>query len=295
LADTTGDRVLYLRTRRDADALRERLTPGERLVVLGGGFIGCEVAATARGLGVEVTVLEMANAPLERVLGREIGDVVADIHRAAGVDVRTGERVLSVTETPAGLRVTTDRRELECGFLLVGIGMVPNTEFLDGTPIACDNGVLVDEYCRTGVDGVYAAGDVAAHRHPLYGRRMRVEHYDNAIKQGAAAARTMLGDLVAYDDPHWFWSDQYDHHLQSVGVAHGAATVVLRGSLADRSFSAFSLDGERVLSVFALDRPKDIVVGRKLIRSGLPVTADQLRDESVDLRTLAPRPQKVAR
>jgi 3-phenylpropionate/trans-cinnamate dioxygenase ferredoxin reductase subunit len=295
LPGVAGERVHYLRTRRDAEALRERLVPGERLVVLGGGFIGCEVAATARTLGVDVLVLEAAAVPLERVLGAEIGAVIADIHRVAGVEVRTGETVESVVETPSGLRVTTDRDELECGFLLAGIGMVPNTEFLDGSGVACDNGVLVDEYCRSSVDGVYAAGDVAAHHHPLYGHRLRVEHYDNAIKQGVAVARTMLGELVPYDDPHWFWSDQYDHRLQSVGIAHTSDTAVVRGSIADRSFSVFYLDGPRVLSVFALDRPKDIVAGRKLVRSGQPVTAEQLRDESVDLRTLIPRKHKAAR
>jgi 3-phenylpropionate/trans-cinnamate dioxygenase ferredoxin reductase subunit len=295
LPGVSSDRVLYLRTRADADALRERLRPGERLVVLGGGFIGCEVAATARGLGVDVTVLEMAAVPLQRVLGADIGAVVADIHRANGVDFRTGERVEAVSETADGLRVTTDRGVLECGHLLVAVGLVPNTEFLADTPITCDNGVHVDRYCQTSVPGVYAAGDVAAHDHPLYGRRMRVEHYDNAAKQGAVAARNLLGEEVVYDDPHWFWSDQYAHHLQSVGIAQSTGDPVVRGSVAERTFSVFYLDDGRVRAVFAIDRPKDIVAGRKLIRSGQPVTAEALRDESVDLRHLVPRPQRAAR
>lgn len=282
-----SDRVAYLRTREDADRLAERLRQGEPLVVLGGGFIGCEIAASARQLGVEVTVLEMAPVPLERVLGADLGGVVAEIHRDAGVDFRTGERVHAVSETADGLAVTTDRGRLECGLLVVAVGMVPNIELVEGTSVRCANGIQVDEHCRTAVPDIYAAGDVAAHFHPGCGRHVRVEHHDNAVKQGAVAARNMLGEDVAYTDPHWFWSDQYEHSLQSVGFHDRCDEVVVRGSVTDRAFARFALVEERVRTVVALNRGRDVLAGKKLIASAVTVTADQIRDESVDLRRLA--------
>ncbi|MGH8934373.1 MAG: oxidoreductase C-terminal domain-containing protein, partial [Egibacteraceae bacterium] len=141
----------------------------------------------------------------------------------------------------------------------------------------------------TTVPDVFAAGDVAAHLHPTYGRHIRVEHHDNALKQGTAAARNMVGANVPYDDPHWFWSDQYTHNLQSIGVADGCDEVVVRGSLDDRCFSVFSLSGGRVRAVFALNRGKDVMAGRRLIASGVPVEAARLRDESVEVKRLVPR------
>lgn len=288
LDQARSDRVAYLRTVADAEALAKRLRAAGRLVVLGGGFIGCEVAATARQLGVEVTVLEMESVPLQRALGQRFGALIGQIHREAGVELRTGERVESVAETRDGLLVTTDRGRLECGMLLVAVGLQPNAEVVAGTAVRCENGILVDEYCRSTVPDIFAAGDVAAHRHPLYGRHIRVEHHDNAQRQGAAAARNMLGPAVSYDDPHWFWSDQYEHSLQSVGIAGPDDEIVVRGSVPDRCFSVFSLSGGKVRSVFALDRGKDVIAGRRLIAAGVPVRAEELRDESVNLRRLAP-------
>jgi 3-phenylpropionate/trans-cinnamate dioxygenase ferredoxin reductase subunit len=280
-------RVGYLRTLEDADRLAKRLRQGEPLLVVGGGFVGCEVAAAARQLGVEVTVLEMAPVPLERALGQQLGGLVAEIHRDAGVDFRTGERVKSVAETADRLVVTTERGRLECGTLLAAVGMVANTDVIQGTSVTCDNGIRVDEYCRTSVPGIFAAGDVAEHYHPTFGRHLRVEHHDNAIKHGAVAARNMLGEDVAYDDAHWFWSDQYDHNLQSIGFDDGCDEVAVRGSVAARSFARFSLAQGRVRAVTALDRGGDILVGRKLIESGVRVGVDALADESLDLRRLA--------
>jgi 3-phenylpropionate/trans-cinnamate dioxygenase ferredoxin reductase subunit len=282
-----GDRVGYLRTVADADWLAKRLRQGEPLVVLGGGFIGCEVAAAARQLDVEVTVLEMAEVPLKPALGSELGGLVAEIHREAGVDFRTGERVVAVTGSTDGLVVNTDRGELECGALLVAVGMVPNTALVQESSVACENGVLVDQHCRTSVPDIYAAGDVASHFHPGYGRHVRVEHHDNAVRHGAVAARNMLGENVAYDDPHWFWSDQYEHKLESIGSEHGCDEFVVRGSVADRSFARFALAQGRVRGVVALNHGKDVLAGKKLLASGVEVSAEDLRDESIDLKRLA--------
>jgi 3-phenylpropionate/trans-cinnamate dioxygenase ferredoxin reductase subunit len=279
------ERVVHLRTLADSDLLTKRLRQGEPLVVLGAGFVGCEVAAAARKLGVEVTVLELADVPLRRAIGDRFGALVGDVHREAGVDLRTGEGVESVTPTRDGLLVTTSRGRLECGLLLVAVGLEPNVELAG--ELLCDNGILVDQTCRTSAPAVFAAGDVAAHLHPLYGRHVRVEHYDNALKQGAVAGHNMVAaEPRAYAEPHWFWSDQYEHSLQYLGLPDPSAPVVVRGSVQSRQFSAWTLSGGVVSSVFTMNRTKDVVAGKRLIATRTPVTAAQLADESTDLRRL---------
>jgi 3-phenylpropionate/trans-cinnamate dioxygenase ferredoxin reductase subunit len=294
LPGADGERILTLRERADADRLAACLGPGERLVILGGGFIGCEVAACARAAGAEVTILEMQDHPLQAAVGRQIGEVVSGIHRDAGVTLRTGERVTSVTEFADGLVVETDRGSLHCSRLLVAIGLAPNVGFLAGTPVACRDGVLVDELCETNVEGIYAAGDVAAHLHPTFGRHIRVEHYDNAIKQGAAAAASMLGETTPFIDPHWFWSDQHGHNLQSVGFPAGCDEVIVRGDLATRSFSVFYLQDGVVRSVFAIDRGKDVSVGRRMVLGEFRPDPALLRDPDVDLRRMLSGRQRRA-
>lgn len=283
---THGDRILYLRTRQDADALAAHLQPDHRLAIVGAGFIGCEVAASARRRGADVTMLEITDVPLEHAVGVDVGEAIAAIHRDEGVDVRTGEQVVSVKQAGETVLLETSRTRLEADVVVVGVGIEPNVELVHGTDVRTDDGILVDQRCRTSVDGVFAAGDVARHYHPVFGRHLRVEHYDNAIKQGTAAAESMLDREIVFDDPHWFWSDQYDHTLQSVGVPGAWDELVLRGSLKDRSFTAFYLERGHVRAVFTLNRPKDVLRARKLVHSQAPVDPAQVRDESVDLRTL---------
>jgi 3-phenylpropionate/trans-cinnamate dioxygenase ferredoxin reductase subunit len=291
LPGVTSERVRYLRTLDDARALQELAASGEALVVLGGGFIGCEVAAAARAAGVDVTVLEMQPTLLRRALDPQLGEIVEDVHRDRGVTVRTGERVESVEEITGGLLVRTDRATLECSALLVAVGMARATELLDGTPVACDDGVLVDEHAETGVPGVFAAGDVAATWEPRLGRRLRLEHDDNAAKQGALAARNMLGGRVVHEAPHWFWSDQYEHSIQMAGLPDGHDEVVLRGTPEDRSFCVFWLQAGHVVAMLAFDRGREMVAGRKLVAARAEVSAAQLKDESVELRRLL-RPRR---
>lgn len=290
LRGVAGDRVLYLRTLDDADRLRAHLTPGSRMVVVGAGFIGCEVAATARTLGVAVTVLEALDRPLGRVFGDEIGTLVAEIHRDEGVDLRCGEAVTSVTEHGGEAVVTTaGGGTITCDVVVVGVGIVPNVELVAGTGVEVDNGIVVDERCRTSVPGIYAAGDVANHEHPIFGRRMRVEHYDNALRQGAAAAANMLDRPVAFDDVHWFWSDQYTHNLQYVGCADGWDQLVVRGHIPERRFAAFYLRQRRIVAAFGVDRGQDVAAAKRLVHARARVDPRLLRDEDVDLRTLLRR------
>jgi 3-phenylpropionate/trans-cinnamate dioxygenase ferredoxin reductase subunit len=287
LPGVAGEGVCYLRTLADAAQLRDRINAAEHVAVLGGGFIGCEVAAAAVRLGKRVTILEALPTLLHRVLGPDLGELIAGIHRGEGVDVRTGQAVTSVRSLPDGVSVTTGEGSVHCDVLVVGVGTEPNQGIVENEGLCCGAGIPVDEYCATAAPDVYAVGDVAAQYLPRYGRRVRVEHHDTAIRQGTAAARNMLGAREAFTDIHWFWSDQYEHTIQSAGVADGTGHFVIRGSLEHQCFSAFRLDGNRVRSVIALNRPRDVLDVRRLLAREHSVTADQLRDESTPLKRLA--------
>ncbi len=277
-----GDRVHYLRTAADARRLREALAGAEHLVILGAGFIGCEVAASAVALGKTVTIFEPEPAPLARALGVLIGTALLDVHRARGVEVRTGEYVESCT--PEGVLTSNLGHRVEADLVLVGVGAQPNVELAVAAGIETGNGILVDECGRTSAPDVYALGDVAAQLH--HGRRIRVEHHDNALRQGMSLAATLTGDPVPHTDPHWFWSDQYEHKLQSVGHARDLDDLIVRGSIEDQRFAAFSLTDGRIDAVIALNRPGDVLAVRRALYSPHQVTADQLRDESVPLKEL---------
>jgi 3-phenylpropionate/trans-cinnamate dioxygenase ferredoxin reductase subunit len=281
--------VVDLRTIEDADRIRAEASAGRTAVVVGAGFIGCEVAASLRSLGVEVEVVEIFDTTLVRALGSEVGRVFEDIHRDQGVRFRFGQSVKRFEGTRrVEAVVTTDGSRIECDFAVVGVGIEPAVEVVAGSGVAVDNGIVVDKRCRTSVDGVFAAGDVANHLHPLFGTRMRVEHWDNALKQGAAAARAMMGSEEPFDDPHWFWSDQYDHNLQSMGHLAERDELVVRGRLEDRRFLVFYLKGGTVRGVVGLNKGKEVRRSAGLIRSKARVDPTALRDEDVDLRTLAP-------
>jgi 3-phenylpropionate/trans-cinnamate dioxygenase ferredoxin reductase component len=185
-------------------------------------------------------------------------------------------------------RVTTARgRRIECDFAVVGLGVEPATELLAGTGVEIDNGIVVDEYCRTNVEGIYAAGDVANHYHPVFGRHIRIEHWQNALKQGPAAARNMLGEGRPYEEIPWFWSDQYEHNLQYAGFHTEWDELVVRGSLEERSFVAFYRKDGRVLAAVAIGRGRDLRRSVPLIKAQEQVEAAMLRDPDIDLRTLA--------
>ena len=279
-ADLEG--ICGLRTVRDADRIREQMVPGRRAVVVGMGFIGSEVAASLRQKGVDFVAIDPSKMPLFRVLGEAVGQTIADLHRAHGV--RTifedtvaafeGTRRVTHVVTKAGLR-------LECDFVVVGIGIEPAVELLDGSGIHVDNGVVVDEYCQTNASGVYAAGDVANHYHPIFDRRIRVEHWQNAIKQGAAAARNMRGKRIAYDEIHWFWSDQYDANLQYAGFHMKWEQLVVRGHLDSRSYLACYVNGGRIDAAVGLNRAKDVRRIMPLIKSRRAVDLDQGRSGSL--------------
>lgn len=272
--------VHYLRTLEDASGLARAMRSGRRIAIVGAGFIGLEVAATARRLGLETLVVDPLEIPLLPIVGREVGQFIADVHRAEGVDLRLGERVTRLD----GSKVVTDAGAYEADVVAAGIGVVPNVELAEGTGIVVDNGFVVDENCRTSVPEIFAAGDVASYPHPVLGERLRIEHWQNANAQGVVAARGMLGIAARVEDLPWFWTDQYDLNVQMVGHARRWDRVVLRGT--GRTFSAWYLEHGRVKMTLAVNRFKDLRPARELIRSGAAVSAEALADESVDLKSL---------
>ncbi len=256
------DGALYLRTVQDSDVLRERIKPGSRVTIVGAGWIGCEVAASARQIGAEVTLIEMAEVPLERVLGRELGEFYRDLHVEHGVRFMGGSGLDDVAGTNPDM-------------VLIGAGVAPRTELAEQAGLEVDNGIRVDAALRTSAPNIFAAGDVANAWHPLLERNLRVEHWANALTQGPAAARSMLGQDVSYDHVPYFFSDQYDVGMEYAGHGEGADQVVIRGDLGAREFIAFWLREGRVLAGMNVNVWDVTDTIQALIRSGAVV--DQAR------------------
>ena len=281
--------VFDLRDLRDADAIRAAVRGGVRVVCVGMGFIGAEVAASLRGMGCEVTVVEIFETALYRVLGGDIGRVLESIHRDHGVAMHFND-VVDRFEGDGKLErvVTKGGRSIDADVAIVGIGTEPVVEVMAGTGLDQAGGIPVGPSLETAIPGVFAAGDVARHDHPVFGP-IRVEHFDNAIKMGAAAARGMLGKAEVFDDPHWFWSDQYDVQIQMAGFAPTWDRMIVRGSLEDRSFCAFLLDAAGVLlSAVSIEWPRDVRRSFELIRRQIRPDPVALADPAVDLRSLVP-------
>jgi 3-phenylpropionate/trans-cinnamate dioxygenase ferredoxin reductase component len=273
------DGVLYLRTVEDSDALRARLDRGGSVVVVGAGWIGAEVAASARQRGLDVTVLDPLSVPLERVLGAAVGGIYRDIHSDHGVRMLMGTGVEAFEGDGAVERVrTSDGRGLDCDFAVVGIGVEPRSQLATEAGIAVSDGVSVDACLRTDADGVFAAGDVAHAEHPFYGERIRVEHWANALNQGPAAARNMLGQELPYERLPYFFSDQYDVGMEYSGFARSWDRVVLRGDPAGREFVAFWLAGDRVLAGMNVNVWGVTDAIQRLIRERVPVDDRRLAD-----------------
>jgi len=280
------DGVRYLRRLEDSEALKAAFAEVGRVVVIGGGWIGLEVAAAARTAGLAVTVLEAAALPLLRVLGPEVARVFADLHREHGVDLRCGvhvERILGAGGRVTGVELGGGE-VVGADLVVVGVGIRPNTALAQGAGLAVENGVLVDAHLRTSDPDVYAAGDVANAFHPFLERRLRVEHWANAMRQGPVAARSMLGQDATYARLPYFFTDQYDLGMEYNGYAGAEDRVVLRGDVAGREFIAFWLADGRVLAGMGVniwDTTADVT---KLITSRREVDLGRLANPDVPLR-----------
>ena len=246
--------IHYLRTVAECDAIKREAVPGRRAVVIGMGFIGCEVAASLTQLGVRITAVFPGQNPLDRVLGAQVGALIGAMHSAKGVELRPGDQVAAFEGTERLEAVVTGTgHRIACDFAVAGIGIQPE---LPAVPVTQENGILTDERCRASAPDVYAAGDIANHLHPLFGR-IRVEHYNNAEKQGTAAARSMLGSAAPYDYLHSFWSDQYEHKIEYVGHADQWDEFVIRGSVAEAKLIGIYLVDGVVRAAVGLDRGGD--------------------------------------
>lgn len=292
-ADLPG--VYALRTLADAQSLQAALRVGAqahhgRVVVIGAGFIGAEVAATCRMAGMNVTVIEMLSHPLERALGPEMGALLAAVHQTHGVDVRTSETVAEIRGRDRAEEVVTGSgARIPCAFVVVGTGVRPAMRWLVDSGLSLGNGVLVDATCESNVPGIFAAGDIAnwpyqpAESAPL--QRVRLEHWDNALRQGEVVARNLLGGRLAYHHIPYFWSDQYDLKLQFVGYAPTWDQIIVRGSPPD-SFVAFYLAGGRVRAAFSSNRQRDLVTLKKLIAADPQIAPAHLANDQISLKEL---------
>jgi 3-phenylpropionate/trans-cinnamate dioxygenase ferredoxin reductase component len=289
------DGIHYLRTVAECDAIKLEVRGGRRAVVIGMGFIGCEVAASLTQLGVGVTAIFGGAAPLERVLGREVGEVIGAIHRDNGVELLAGDQVGAIEGSGRVEAVVTGSGDrVACDFVVVGVGIEPVAPAFVGSSVGLSDGVDVDERCRAGQPDVYAAGDVANHLHPIFGR-IRVEHFNNAEKQGRAAARSMLGATDPYDYVHSFWSDQYEHKLEYVGHAAKWDEFVVRGCLAERKLVGFYLLDGQIDAAVGLDRGGDpeldedgeMAACAQLVARRTRASPAELADEGVNLWSLA--------
>lgn len=280
--------VHYLRTHADADAIRAHLTPGSRLVIVGGGYVGLEVAAAACQAGADVTVLEGQGRLLARVADAGLSSFYDTVHRAMGVAIRTNATVAAIDSLvpgrASGVRLA-DGMHIAADAVVVGVGMLPNVELAEAAGLAIDGGIVVDECSVTSNPAVVAAGDCTVQDSKLYGRRVRLESVPNALDQARAAATALCGQPKPNRAVPWFWSDQYGYKLQVAGLHEGHDQVVLRGDMAAGTFSLFYLLGKRLLAAAAVNRPGDFMIAKRLVADRRAVDPALLRDEALPLKT----------
>ena len=281
------DGVHYLRTMGDVDGIRSGIGEGKHLVIVGGGYIGLEVAAVARKLGMEVTVLEMEDRILARVTTPSMSAFYTRVHTEHGVDIRTGTAAAEILGdgTVTGVRCT-DGTELKADMVIVGVGIIPTTGLAEAAGLTCENGIVVDAHCRTSDPAIFAIGDCTNHPSKLLGRRLRLESVPNAMDQARTVAKNIMGGDAEYDAVPWFWSDQYDLKLQMVGFSAGADDEVVRGDPETGSFARFYLTDGVLTAVDAVNRPKEFMASKLLVAAQKPIDAGQLADEAVDIKSL---------
>ncbi len=283
-ADLAG--VHYLRSLSDADHLRTEVHVGQRAVIIGGGYIGLEVAATLRQLGMEVTVLEMADRVMNRVVAEPVSRYYEREHASHGVKIELGVGVLALQGDTNGrvCAVETNRGAIAANLVVVGIGVLPTDELAQNAGLACDNGIVVDEYCRTSDQAIFAIGDCSNHPSAHYGRRVRLESVDNAFEQANTVATNITGTPTKHDRVPWFWSDQYHHKLLIVGLADGHDQAILRGDPANHSFSVCYLRDGEFIAIDTVNMAKDQMAARKLIASRMRPDPNKLADISIALK-----------
>lgn len=279
--------VHYVRTLADIDRLKAQFKPGARLVIIGGGYIGLEAAAVGIKKELSVTLVEALPRLLARVTGPELSQYYLEVHRRHGVDIRLGAGVQALEgDELVETVVLQDGTRLRADLVIVGIGLIANTELAEQAGLEVDNGVIVDLYAQTSDPDIVAAGDCTNHENGFLGRRIRLESVPNASEQARVAAASICGQKVPHAGVPWFWSDQYDLKLQMVGISQGYDNVVIRGSMAADNFAAFYLKDGVVISLDTVNRPQDFMIGKKMVAARLVVDPAILADESASLKAL---------
>jgi 3-phenylpropionate/trans-cinnamate dioxygenase ferredoxin reductase component len=278
--------IHYLRTMADVDAIKVDLTGATKLVVVGAGYIGLEAAASARHLGLDVTVLEMADRPMNRVVAPEISSFYQRRHEHEGVRILCNTSVTSFSGVDRVKAVQCGDREFPADLVIVGVGILPESTLAAAAGLRCENGIWVEESCQTSDPNIYAAGDCTFHPSVRYGRRVRLESVDNAVEQGRTAAAHICGKDVRHEHVPWFWSDQYDLKLQIAGLTHGYDQTVMRGDPESGRFALYYFADAELLAVDAINSPKDFMVGKKWIGEHKHPDPVRLADPAIDIKTL---------
>jgi 3-phenylpropionate/trans-cinnamate dioxygenase ferredoxin reductase subunit len=275
--------IFYLRTLDDVDLIRQAMGSGKRLCVIGGGYVGLEVAAVASVAGLEVTVIETQDRILQRVTTPEMSDYYHNLHVERGVNIMLNKAVTGFEGTGSVAKVLCGDDTVDADLVIIGVGIVPNIEIAESAGIECDNGILVDDHGQTSNPDIYAAGDCTNHPNRLLGRRLRLESVPNAIEQARVACINLLGGDLEYASIPWFWSDQYELKLQMVGFSSDGEESVVRGDKSTNSFAVFHLRDGCVVAVDAVNNSKAFMLGKRLY--GKSVDAKLLADESVELKS----------
>ena len=280
--------VHYLRSIADVDGIREGMDAGKKVVIIGAGYIGLEVAAVAQQAGLGVTVIEMADRVMSRVVSPEISDFYQIEHTDRGVRFRLSTGVSSLNGKKRIKSVTTSEGEdIPADLVVIGVGIQPNTELATNAALDVDNGIVVDDHCRTSDPNIFAVGDCTSHPNAIYDRRLRLESVHNAVEQAKTAAANICGQDVTYAQVPWFWSDQYDLKLQIAGLSDGYDDVVIRGNPAERSFSCLYLRDGRLIAVDAINAPRDFVQSKQLIADRAEIEKEKLADPATPLKDMA--------
>ena len=281
-SDLSG--IHYLRTMDDVDGIRADVKPGANLVIVGGGYIGLEVAAVGIELGMNVHVLEMEERILQRVTTPEMSAYYDKLHTDRGVHIHTQTGVTGFAGNGSVEKVLCGEKSFDADIVIVGIGIIPNIEIAEEAGIHCDNGIVVDDHCRTSDPDIYAAGDCTNHPNPLMNKRLRLESVPNAMDQARVSTANMLGDDKVYAAIPWFWSDQYELKLQMVGFSADGDSQVLRGDMDNHQFAIFYLKDGKVVAADAVNSPKEFMLCKQLV--GKPADPAKLADPETDLKSL---------
>lgn len=281
------DGVHYLRTIADVNSIRAELKNRKHAVIIGAGYIGLEVAAVIRQLGLDVTVVEMADRVMSRVVSAEISDFYQIEHTSHGVKLRlsTGITAFRGSDRINAVEIA-DGEQVPADFAVVGVGIVPNTELAADAGLVVDDGIVVDDQCQTNDSNIYAVGDCTAHPNAIYNRQLRLESVHNALEQAKTAASNICGNEAHYSQVPWFWSDQYDLKLQIAGLSTGYDDVIIRGNPADRSFACLYLKDGCLIATDAVNSPRDFLQSKVLIAGQLRIDRDKLADANVQLKDL---------